>query len=100
MAQVVAPSRAAALRYVAHLRAFDIAATPVITWTHNDGPEYQEAREIDATAVVKAFKRPGAEPELPVVVDKLLTGFNPPIEQVLYLDKALRDHGLLQAIAG
>lgn len=98
-AQVVAPSRAAVLRYVAHLRAFGIAATPVITWSHNDGPEYQEARSVDETATVKAFKRPGSEPDVLVVVDKLLTGFDAPIEQVLYLDKALRDHGLLQAIA-
>ena len=29
----------------------------------------------------------------------LLTGFDAPIEQVMYLDKALRDHNLLQAIA-
>lgn len=98
-AQVVAPSRAAVLRYVAHLRNFGIAARPVITWSHNDGPEYQEAREIDETAVVKAFKRPGSGPDMLVVVDKLLTGFDAPIEQVLYLDKALKDHGLLQAIA-
>jgi type I restriction enzyme, R subunit len=98
-AQVVAPSRAAVLRYVAHLRAFGIAATPVITWSHNDGPEFKEAREIDETAAVKAFKQAGTAPEVLVVVDKLLTGFDAPIEQVLYLDKALRDHGLLQAIA-
>jgi type I restriction enzyme R subunit len=98
-AQVVAPSRAAVLRYVEHLRAFGIAATPIITWSHNDGPEYKEAREIDETATVKAFKRPGTEPEVLVVVDKLLTGFDAPIEQVLYLDRALREHALLQAIA-
>jgi type I restriction enzyme, R subunit len=98
-AQVVAPSRAAVLRYVAHLRAFGVAATPIITWSHNDGPEYLEARSVDETAAVKAFKRPGSGPDVLVVVDKLLTGFDAPIEQVLYLDKALRDHGLLQAIA-
>ena len=34
-----------------------------------------------------------------VVVDMLLTGFDAPVEQVLYLDRALREHGLLQAIA-
>lgn len=98
-AQVVAPSRAAVLRYVAHLRAFGIAARPIITTSHNDGPEYLEARSVDETAAVKAFKRPGNESEVLVVVDKLLTGFDAPIEQVLYLDRALRDHGLLQAIA-
>lgn len=34
-----------------------------------------------------------------IVCDRLLTGFDAPIEQVLYLDKPLRDHTLLQAIA-
>jgi len=37
--------------------------------------------------------------ELLVVCDMLLTGFDAPILQALYLDKSLRDHGLLQAIA-
>jgi type I restriction enzyme R subunit len=34
-----------------------------------------------------------------IVCDRLLTGFDAPVEQVLYLDKPLRDHNLLQAIA-
>ena len=33
------------------------------------------------------------------MVDMLLTGFDAPVEQVLYLDRPLREHGLLQAIA-
>lgn len=34
-----------------------------------------------------------------VVCDMLLTGFDAPIEQVMYLDKKIREHTLLQAIA-
>jgi type I restriction enzyme R subunit len=34
-----------------------------------------------------------------IVSDMLLTGFDAPVEQVMYLDKPLRDHNLLQAIA-
>ena len=34
-----------------------------------------------------------------IVCDKLLTGFDAPICQVLYIDKELKEHGLLQAIA-
>ena len=34
-----------------------------------------------------------------IVCDRLLTGFDAPVEQVVYLDKPLRDHNLLQAIA-
>ncbi|MBU2565903.1 MAG: HsdR family type I site-specific deoxyribonuclease, partial [Candidatus Thermoplasmatota archaeon] len=44
------------------------------------------------------FQKPG-NPRIIIVTDMLLTGFDAPIEQVMYLDKPLRDHKLLQAIA-
>lgn len=97
--QVVAPSRAAALRYAERLRDFGLSAYPIITTVPNDGPEFKAARELDREQVENAFVDPEGEPEALVVVDMLLTGFNAPVEQVLYLDKALREHGLLQAIA-
>lgn len=39
------------------------------------------------------------DPRILIVTDKLLTGFNAPILQTMYLDKPLREHRLLQAIA-
>ena len=98
-AQVVAPSRAAALRYSEHLNSFGISAYPIITTSPNDGPEFAAARELDQEQITSAFVDPEGEPEVLVVVDMLLTGFDAPVEQVLYLDRALREHGLLQAIA-
>ena len=98
-AQVVAPSRAAALRYCGHLNSFGISAYPIITTSPNNGPEFAAARELDQEQVTSAFVDPEGEPEVLVVVDMLLTGFDAPVEQVLYLDRALREHGLLQAIA-
>ena len=98
-AQVVAPSRAAALRYSGHLNSFGISAYPIITTSPNDGPEFAAARGLDQEQVTSAFVDPEGEPEVLVVVDMLLTGFDAPVEQVLYLDRALREHGLLQAIA-
>ena len=98
-AQVVAPSRAAALRYAEHLRGFGLSAYSIITTTPNDGPEFKAARELDQEQVVSAFVDPEGDPEVLVVVDMLLTGFDAPVEQVLYLDRSLREHGLLQAIA-
>ena len=98
-AQVVAPSRAAALRYAAHLNDFGLNAYPIITTAPNDGPEFDVARGLDQETVVNSFVDPQGEPEILVVVDMLLTGFDAPVEQVLYLDRALREHGLLQAIA-
>ena len=98
-AQVVAPGRSAALRYTEQLRSFGLSAYPIITINNNDGAEYQIAREIDQEQITNAFVDPEGEPEILVVVDMLLTGFDAPVEQVLYLDRPLREHGLLQAIA-
>ncbi|MFY9349088.1 MAG: type I restriction endonuclease subunit R [Sphingobium sp.] len=47
----------------------------------------------------KRFKAYGQEPSFLIVCDKLLTGFDAPIEHVMYLDKPLKEHNLLQAIA-
>ena len=98
-AQVVAPSRAAALRYAEHLGNFGLRAYPIITTDANDGPEFNVARGLDQEQIESAFVDPEGEPEALVVVDMLLTGFDAPVEQVLYLDRALHEHGLLQAIA-
>lgn len=43
--------------------------------------------------------KPLRKVEMLVVCDMLLTGFDAPILQALYLDKKLQNHGLLQAIA-
>ena len=98
-AQVVAPSRAAALRYAERLKDFNLSAYPIITTSPNDGPEFGVARDLNQEQVTSAFVDPEGEPEILVVVDMLLTGFDAPVEQVLYLDRGLREHGLLQAIA-
>ncbi|WP_256359954.1 type I restriction endonuclease subunit R [Thalassospira sp. TSL5-1] len=51
------------------------------------------------TAVKQAFGKKGQNPDFLIVCDKLLTGFDAPIESVMYLDKPLKEHTLLQAIA-
>ena len=98
-AQVVAPSRAAALRYAERLKTFGLSAYPIITTDNNDGPEFAPARDLNQEQITSAFVDPEGEPKILVVVDMLLTGFDAPVEQVLYLDHGLREHGLLQAIA-
>ena len=62
----------------------------------------KQAKELDAiNNFLKRFNF--EEPETGVaflnVCDMLLTGFDAPIEQVMYLDKPLKEHTLLQAIA-
>jgi type I restriction enzyme, R subunit len=58
---------------------------------------YSSAEDYQKTLISK-FKSDG-EPQLLIVVDKLLTGFDAPRNAVLYLDKKLKDHSILQAIA-
>ena len=54
----------------------------------------------DEEATIDQFKEEGVDKlAIIVVADKYLTGFDAPVERVLYLDKPLRDHNLLQAIA-
>ena len=48
--------------------------------------------------IVEQFKGPG-DPEIIIVVEKLLTGFDAPRNTVLYIARKLKEHGLLQAIA-
>ncbi|GAB6152792.1 HsdR family type I site-specific deoxyribonuclease [Desulfosporosinus burensis] len=45
------------------------------------------------------FKRKDGVVKIVIVCDKLLTGFDAPIEQAMYLDSPLKEHNLLQAIA-
>ncbi|MGH7800999.1 MAG: type I restriction enzyme subunit R domain-containing protein, partial [Thermodesulfobacteriota bacterium] len=59
-----------------------------------EGREYEELRkEIRESFVEAEF------PKILIVTDMLLTGFDAPILQVMYLDKPLKEHRLLQAIA-
>lgn len=51
------------------------------------------------TAAIKAFSKKGTPLSFLIVCNKLLTGFDAPIEAVMYLDNPLREHTLLQAIA-
>jgi type I restriction enzyme R subunit len=47
---------------------------------------------------IEAFEN-APDPQILIVVDKLLTGFDAPCNSVLYIDKRLKDHNILQAIA-
>jgi type I restriction enzyme R subunit len=49
--------------------------------------------------IINQFKDPASPLRFLLVCDMLLTGFDAPVEQVMYLDKPLWDHNLLQAIA-
>lgn len=58
---------------------------------HNDAKTEKEIR--------KNFTKLEEQPKILIVTEKLLTGFDAPILYAMYLDKPMRDHTLLQAIA-
>jgi len=52
----------------------------------------------DQEKLLDRFRDPKDPLKLLIVTSKLLTGFDAPINQVMYLDKPMKDHTLLQAI--
>jgi len=60
--------------------------------------KYQQTAKEEKT-VRKLFPKPDSLPKIFIVTDKLLTGFDAPVLYCMYLDKPMRDHVLLQAIA-
>jgi len=73
----------------------------VISAGHNDPPHLKRHHlsEDEETRLRKAFRKPGEDPQIFIVTEKLLTGYDAPILYCMYLDKPMRDHVLLQAIA-
>lgn len=65
---------------------------------HPDLVTYQLDEQGEKNAI-EAFKERDNPLKIIIVCNKLLTGFDAPIEQVMYLDNPLSDHNLLQAIA-
>ena len=58
--------------------------------------QLSDEREKDVRAL---FKKSDKDPKILIVTDKLLTGYDAPLLYCMYLDKPMRDHVLLQAIA-
>jgi type I restriction enzyme R subunit len=118
-AQLVAPSKAAAVRFkemldeIGHVTSEIVISPP----DDNEGNEEVDKESKDLVRgfwarmmaryksedeytrqIIDAFKGSG-DPEILIVVSKLLTGFDAPRNTVLYVCKSLREHNLLQAIA-
>lgn len=68
---------------------------------YNDPDELKKymLSKIEEKEIRKAFRKPDTMPKILIVTEKLLTGFDAPILYCMYLDKPMRDHVLLQAIA-
>ncbi|MCK9224119.1 MAG: HsdR family type I site-specific deoxyribonuclease [Candidatus Muirbacterium halophilum] len=118
-AQLVAPNKVTAILYNRFLNEIGMVTSDVVI----SSPDMREGYdEVDAESnddvvkfwqkmmrrfgdeteynkqIINQFKN-GDEPEIIIVVDKLLTGFDAPRNTVLYICRTLREHNLLQAIA-
>lgn len=100
---MVAPDREACTQYKKEL---DKHLPPeysevVISPGHNDPPELAEFHLSgdEEQRIRKSFRKPEELPKILIVTEKLLTGYDAPILYCMYLDKPMRDHVLLQAIA-
>lgn len=117
-AQLVAPSKAAACRFKEVLDEIGHVTSEIIISPPDDheGTEETDGASRDVVRafwqrmmerygteseynrqIIEAFKQ-SEEPEILIVVSKLLTGFDTPRNTVLYVCKPLREHNLLQAI--
>ena len=118
-AQLVAPSKAAAIRFKEALDEIGDVTSEIVISPPDDREGNEEVDKAskdrvrvfwDETMalhgseteynrrVIDAFKGPG-HPEILIVVSRLLTGFDAPRNTVLYVCKPLKEHSLLQAIA-
>jgi len=117
-AQLATDSRVSAIRYKKALDETGLV-TSAIVMSHPDtreGHEDVDEKELPLVqqwwkenvgkqpedeytqSVITAFAGDG-EPDILIVVQKLLTGFDEPQNGVLYIDKPLKEHNLIQAIA-
>jgi type I restriction enzyme R subunit len=118
-AQLVTQDKSTALLYKKYLDEFGMVTSEVLISGPDTREGNEEVEEENMPAVQQFWKRmmakhgseeqynkniinsfkSGDAPEIIIVVDKLLTGFDAPRNTVLYLTRQLKDHTLLQAIA-
>jgi type I restriction enzyme R subunit len=102
-AMIVTPDRHACVQYKEQLDKYfpEDASAVVISTSANDDFEFKQKWGIDKgqqEKIVDRFNNRDSELKFIIVTAKLLTGFDAPILQTMYLDKSLKDHTLLQAI--
>jgi type I restriction enzyme R subunit len=103
-AQIVCASREATVRFKEALDKLPDApeSAVIISGAQNDLPHIaKHTNSLDHRKYIERFLKPMAEDKLSILIvkDMLLTGFDAPVEQVMYLDRKLVEHDLLQAIA-
>jgi len=102
-AMIVAPDRYGCVQYKEELDKYfsENSSAVVISTTANDEYEFKQKWGLDKSKqekIIDEFNDKNSDLKFLIVTAKLLTGFDAPILQTMYLDKSLKDHTLLQAI--
>lgn len=102
-AMIVTPDRLACVQYKEELDQYfpEEASKVVISTSANDEFEFKQKWGVDKSQqekIVEEFNDANSKMKFIIVTAKLLTGFDAPVLQTMYLDKSLKDHTLLQAI--
>lgn len=109
-AQVVCISRKACVKYYNAFKKYmkdiigeELECKVIFSGNLNDPPYLKEhfTTKAEQETIIDRFKMPIEKDKLCFIIvkDMLLTGFDAPVEQVMYLDRPLKEHNLLQAIA-
>lgn len=102
-AMIVTPDRYACIQYkdeLDKLLSFE-ASEVIISTSANDDYDFKQKWAMDKDKqekVIEKYNDTDSPLKFLIVTAKLLTGFDAPILQTMYLDKSLKDHTLLQAI--
>ena len=100
---LVGVDRAACAKYKAAIDKYLPADYSEVVYTGNNNDTAElKAHHIDEKQekqIRKDFAKAGKLPKILIVTEKLLTGYDAPVLYAMYLDKPMRDHTLLQAIA-
>lgn len=102
-AMIVTPDRHACVKYKKELDKHfpEEASAVVISTSANDPLEFKQKWGVDKSRqekITEEFNDATTDLQFIIVTAKLLTGFDAPILQTMYLDKSLKDHTLLQAV--
>lgn len=102
-AMIVTPDRYACVQYKEELDKYlpEEASVIVMSTSANDDYDFKQKWGVDKSRqekIVDEFNDAQSDLKIIIVTAKLLTGFDAPILQTMYLDKSLKDHTLLQAI--
>ena len=102
-AMIVTPDRFACVQYKEEVDKYfpENASRVVISTNNNDELEFKQKWGMDRDEqerVMDEFNDKDTPLKFLIVTAKLLTGFDSPVLQTMYLDKSLKDHTLLQAI--